>query len=149
VAVKVVPDHELTAMGWEVYPPGLREVLARVQREYAPAPIYITENGAAYADGTGPDGPHADARRVEYLGAHVEAARQAIAEGAELRGYFVWSLMDNFEWAQGLSKRFGLFHVDFATQRRTPRRSAHWYRDLVARETADPAVPQRGMRAFP
>ena len=125
---------ERTAMGWEVYPKGLTEALLRVAREYQPAAIYITENGAAYADDpadAGADGYH-DGARQAYLHAHLEAAAAAYDAGAPLRGYFVWSLLDNFEWQYGYRKRFGLVHVDFRTGARTPRRSALWYRDVIA-----------------
>jgi beta-glucosidase len=88
--------------------------------------MYVTESGCAYAEW--PEDPH----RVEYLKGHVEAVRAAIAEGADVRGYFTWSLMDNWEWAEGFTKRFGLVHVDFATQVRTPRTSYAWYRDVIA-----------------
>lgn len=149
LAVRVVPDHELTAMGWEVFPPGMHEVLVRLKNEYAPARIYVTENGAAFADAPGPSGPLVDARRVEYLRAHVAAAQRAIADGVPLHGYFVWSLMDNFEWGQGMSKRFGLFHVDYATQRRTPRDSAFWYRHTISGGTIDAAVQRPNPRRHP
>ncbi|NOT33101.1 MAG: beta-glucosidase [Candidatus Eisenbacteria bacterium] len=139
LAIQVVPDHELTAMGWEVYPQGLHEVLTRIHADYRPARIYLTENGAAYDDGPSPSDSLSDPRRVDYLRTHVAAAQQSAAEGVPLHGYFVWSLMDNFEWAQGLSKRFGLFHVDFETQRRTPRESAFWYRDLISSGAVDSA----------
>ena len=121
-----------TAMGWEVYPDGLAEILLRVTREYAPASIYITENGAAYDDDPGADGDYDDGARRAYLHAHLEAAGAACAAGAPLAGYFVWSLLDNFEWQHGYRKRFGLVHVDFRTGARTPRRSAFWYRDVIA-----------------
>jgi beta-glucosidase len=149
VAVQAVPDDELTAMGWEVYPQGMHEVLVRVQRDYAPARIHLTENGAAFPDGPGPSGHVSDPRRVEYLRAHVEQARRAIDDGVPLGGYFVWSLIDNFEWGQGLSKRFGLFHVDYATQRRTPRESAYWYRDWIAGGAVDVAARQHHTRRHP
>ncbi len=149
VAVQVVPDDALTAMGWEVYPQGLKEVLERVTRDYSPPAIYVTENGAAFADESGPSGPFADARRVEFLRSHIASAQSALAAGVPLRGYFAWSLMDNFEWSQGFEKRFGLFHVDYSTQRRTPRESAYWYRDLVSVGAAGSAVRQRHTRREP
>jgi beta-glucosidase len=127
VAVQQAPDSELTHMGWEVYPQGLHDVLLRVKNDYGPRRLYVTESGAAYDD----EGRAPDERRVEYLRSHVAAAQRAFAGGAPLHGYFAWSFMDNFEWGQGLSKRFGLFHVDYASQRRTARESAHWYRDGV------------------
>jgi len=130
-SVQQVPDEALTDMRWEVYPDGLREILVRVHRDYSPKNVYITENGAAYPDEPGDSVVFADKSRVDYLRSHLGAAQQAIAEGVPLRGYFAWSLMDNFEWAEGLSKRFGLIHVDFNTLRRTPRESAHFYRDVI------------------
>lgn len=136
--VQQAPDHELTQMGWEVHPDGLRESLLRVHRDYAPPAIYVTEFGAAFPDPLGAGGRIADSRRVDYLGRHLAAAYAAIAEGVPLRGCFVWSLMDNWEWALGYEKRFGLYAVDPATRRRTPKDSAYWYRE-VARNNAVPA----------
>ena len=121
-----------TAMGWEVYPAGLSELLLRLHREYAPAALYVTENGAAYEDAPAPDGSVDDGDRERYLRVHLEAAHEALAAGAPLRGYFAWSLLDNFEWTHGYRKRFGLVRVDFDSQRRTPKRSALWYRDVIA-----------------
>ena len=123
---------ERTAMGWEVYPDGLAEILSRLAREYAPSSIYITENGAAFDDDPGADGDYDDGARRAYLHAHLEAAAAAVAAGVPLAGYFVWSLLDNFEWQHGYRKRFGLVHVNFRTGARTPRRSALWYRDVIA-----------------
>ena len=125
-------EQKRTAMGWEVYPAGLTEVLLRIDREYAPPAIYITENGAAYDDHPRVDGAYADHARQAYLHAHLEAAGAAREAGAPLRGYFAWSLLDNFEWRHGYRKRFGLVHVDFHTCERTPKRSAFWYRDAIA-----------------
>jgi beta-glucosidase len=140
VPVTMVPERELTDMGWEVYPQGLHDILVRVTRDYRPAQLYVTENGAAYTDRADAAGRIADVRRIDYLRGHLEAARRALADGAPLAGYFAWSFMDNFEWALGYAKRFGLFEVDFATQRRRPRDSAHWYREFVAaRSAAGPA----------
>jgi beta-glucosidase len=115
-----------TEMGWEIDPDGLHGLLDRLRREYPVPPIYITENGAAFADRATNGSVH-DEDRIAYLGGHFEAARRAIAEGVDLRGYFVWSLLDNFEWSCGYAKRFGLVHVDYATQRRTPKASAAWF----------------------
>ncbi|HPF35775.1 MAG TPA: GH1 family beta-glucosidase [Candidatus Krumholzibacteria bacterium] len=137
--VQQVPAEELTQMGWEVYPDGLRESLLRVHRDYAPAELYVTEFGAAFDDPLGAGGRIADARRVDYLLRHLTAAHEAIAAGVPLRGCFVWSLLDNWEWALGFAKRFGLYAVDPATLRRTPKDSAYWYRE-VARNNAVPAV---------
>jgi beta-glucosidase len=120
-------------MGWEIDPSGLYDVLRRVTADYGPVPIYVTENGAAFADVPGPDGEVADPARVDFLDRHFRAARQAIDDGVDLRGYFVWSLLDNFEWAFGYSKRFGLVYVDYATQRRIPKSSARWYAGVTRR----------------
>jgi beta-glucosidase len=124
----------VTAMGWEIDPACILDAL-RKAREYTDLPLYITENGAAFADpAPGPaDDVVEDPERVAYLRAHIAACRQAIDEGIDLRGYFVWSLLDNFEWNHGFSKRFGVIYVDFATQRRVWKRSAHFYRELIAR----------------
>ena len=107
-------------MGWEIDPTGLYDFLTRVARDYPGVPLYVTENGAAFADEKAPDGQVHDPARVDYLDAHFRAAQRAIADGVDLRGYFVWSLLDNFEWAYGYSKRFGLIHVDYETLERTP-----------------------------
>jgi beta-glucosidase len=122
---------EYTEMGWEVFPQGLKETLLWVKRRYGDLPLYITENGAAFADPQPENGRVEDARRVEYLRSHLRAAHEAIQEGVNLRGYFVWSLLDNFEWSYGYSKPFGLVHVDFATQRRTPKASAGFYSRVI------------------
>ena len=121
-----------TAMGWEVYAAGLSELLLRLHREYAPAALYVTENGAAYEDAPAPDGTVDDGDRERYLRVHLEAVHEALAAGVPVGGYFAWSLLDNFEWTHGYRKRFGLVRVDFDSQRRTPKRSAYWYRDVVA-----------------
>ena len=128
----VFPNPERTEMGWEVYPEGLCELLGRLHFDYRFPALYITENGAAYADQIGPDGRVDDPSRVAYLKNHFTEAAKAIAAGVPLRGYFVWSLMDNFEWAHGYSKRFGLVYVDYRTQRRVLKTSAHWYRRVIA-----------------
>ncbi len=130
--VPMVPPEELTDMGWEVHPQGLHDLLLRLRREYRPAEIYITENGAAYTDPADSAGRIADRRRIDFLRGHLLAAQRAIAAGVPLRGYFAWSLLDNFEWAHGYAKRFGLIGVDYATQKRTPKDSAFWYRDVAA-----------------
>ncbi len=116
-----------TEMGWEIDAPGLYDVLTRVQREYGPKPLYVTENGAAFDDTVAADGTVPDADRIAYLDGHFRAARQAIDDGVDLRGYFVWSLLDNFEWAAGYAKRFGLVHVDYDTQVRTVKDSGRWF----------------------
>jgi beta-glucosidase len=117
--------YPMTEFGWPVVPDGLRELLVDLHGRYH-MPMYVTENGCAYAEW--PADPH----RVEYLSAHVEAVHEAIAQGADVRGYFAWSLLDNWEWAEGFTKRFGLVHVDFDTQQRTPKTSYAWYRDFIA-----------------
>lgn len=127
-----LPDPgELTDMGWEVYPAGLTEVLQRLSADYAPDSLVVTENGAAYATGPGPDGRVQDTRRCEYLKSHLQACLAAIDAGVPLHGYFAWSLLDNFEWAFGLSKRFGMVWVDFQTQRRIVKASGHMYRRII------------------
>ncbi|HLI06020.1 MAG TPA: GH1 family beta-glucosidase [Ktedonobacteraceae bacterium] len=129
---QVQPQGEYTDMGWEVYPPGLRELLLRMHNEYHIPRLYVTENGAAFLDVVSGDDLVHDARRIEYLREHFHEALAAISEGVPLAGYFVWSLMDNFEWAQGYSKRFGLVYIDYPTQRRVLKDSARWYRDFIA-----------------
>jgi len=118
---------------WEVYPRGLTDVLEWVAERYGNPPIYITENGAAFYDPpTSPEQGIEDPLRVEYLRDHLRAAHAALARGVDLRGYFVWSLLDNFEWAHGYSKRFGVVHVDYVTQKRTPKASARFYSKVIA-----------------
>jgi beta-glucosidase len=120
-----------TEMGWEIDPDGLYETLTRVWREYGPLPLYVTENGAAFADEVTADGRVHDEQRRAYLESHFAAAHRAIADGVDLRGYFVWTLLDNFEWAEGYSKRFGLVHVDFDTQTRTLKDSGRWFAEVT------------------
>ncbi|ATW51698.1 GH1 family beta-glucosidase [Streptomyces xantholiticus] len=122
-----------TAMDWPVDADGLHELLIRLRDDLPGVPLVITENGAAYDDYADPSGEVHDPERVAYLHAHLSAVHRAIGEGADVRGYFLWSLLDNFEWAYGYSKRFGIVHVDFATQRRTFKDSAHWYAEVIAR----------------
>lgn len=127
--------YEVTEMGWPVMPDGLRELLMWLHREYDPPAIYITENGSAFADQpeVGDNGERVvrDPRRVEYLREHLAACRRAISDGVPLRGYFAWSLIDNFEWAFGYSKRFGLFYVDYETQERIIKDTARYYRRVI------------------
>ncbi|MFI6107787.1 GH1 family beta-glucosidase [Streptomyces sp. NPDC051310] len=118
---------ERTAMGWAVDPTGLYDLLMRLAGEHPGLPLLITENGAAYEDEPAPDGSVADPERIAYVHGHLEAVHRAITDGADVRGYFLWSLLDNFEWAYGYAKRFGAVRVDYATQTRTPKASAHWY----------------------
>jgi len=118
---------ETTGMGWEIDPSGLYGVLTRLAAEAPGLPLYVVENGAAYPDEVSGDGRVRDPDRIRYLEAHLRAVHQAVRAGAPVRGYFVWSLLDNFEWAWGYSQRFGLVHVDYATQRRTVKDSGRWY----------------------
>jgi beta-glucosidase len=126
-----VPNCRTTSMGWEIYPQGLTEIVNWVHGRYGPMPLYITENGAAFEDFPQPNGAINDSLRVEYLKAHLLAAKQAIIDGADLRGYFVWSLLDNFEWHFGFTKRFGIVYVDYPTQRRIPKSSARYYAKVI------------------
>jgi beta-glucosidase len=116
---------------WEIAPEGLYRTLLRVQRDYSPAALYVTENGTTWPDRPGPDGRIHDLLRIRYHARHAAAVRQAIDDGADVRGYFAWSFLDNFEWGFGFSKRFGLVHVDYATQARTVKDSGLWYSRLA------------------
>ncbi|MDH4166239.1 MAG: GH1 family beta-glucosidase [Gammaproteobacteria bacterium] len=131
----VESGKEVTDMGWEVFPGGLSELLMRLQADYRLPPLYITENGAAYRDRL-VDGRVADADRIRYLQSHIASLADALESGVDVRGYFVWSLIDNFEWADGYTKRFGLVYVDYATQHRTPKDSALWYQAFCLRARA-------------
>lgn len=119
-------------MGWEIVPEALTQHLLRLARDYQPPPIWITENGMANRDVL-EGGWVRDEPRIAYLRSHLQALANAIEQGVDVRGYFYWSLLDNFEWDSGYAKRFGLFHVDYASQQRTAKDSAHWYRDFIAR----------------
>lgn len=120
-------------MDWPVDANGLYELLTRLRDELPHLPLMVTENGAAYEDYADPAGEVHDPERVEYLDAHLTAVHRAIQDGVDVRGYFLWSLLDNFEWSYGYSKRFGIVHVDFASQRRTVKDSARWYAEVIAR----------------
>lgn len=122
----------LTEMGWSVNPEGLARILAALTRRFPHVPLSITENGIATPDLLGADGGVHDADRIAYLRDHIQVLADARRAGTDLRSYFVWSLMDNFEWARGYSKRFGLVHVDYDTLVRTPKDSARWYADIAA-----------------
>jgi beta-glucosidase len=122
----------LTDSGWEVQPPGLVDTLVRLHEEYPRIPLHVTENGAAYRDVIDDDGMIHDVDRIAFLEGHLRAAHTAIEHGVDLRGYFYWSLVDNFEWAEGYAKRFGIVHVDYTTQVRTPKQSARWYAKVIA-----------------
>jgi beta-glucosidase len=130
---QVARDGPVTAMGWHVAPEGLYDVLVSLRREYGDMPMLVTENGAAYEDRRDGGDVIEDPHRVEYLRRHVGEVARAIRDGVDVRGYFAWSLLDNFEWENGYEKRFGLVYVDYETQERIPKRSALWYRDLIRR----------------
>jgi beta-glucosidase len=130
-----VEGYPRTDFGWPVVPAGLRDLLVMMSQEYDGLlpPVYVTESGCAYDDEPDAGGRVADSRRVDYLDGHLRAVGQAIEAGVDVRGYFTWSLLDNFEWAEGYTKRFGLVHVDYETQRRTPKDSFDWYRRVIAK----------------
>jgi len=124
--------HAHTEMGWEVWPQALADVLTWVTERYGRIPLYVTENGAAFYDPPTADGDVVpDPLRVAYFRDHLRAVHRAIDAGADVRGYFAWSLFDNFEWSLGYAKRFGIVHVDFETQRRTPKESARYYAEVI------------------
>lgn len=125
------PGHVYTEMDWEVYPQALTDVLLWIRQEYGSVPLFITENGAAFADPPHVSGAVEDPLRVQYYREHLLAAHRALKQGVDLRGYFAWSLMDNLEWSAGFTKRFGLVHVDFDTQVRTPKSSARFYTEVI------------------
>ncbi|MEU4381135.1 GH1 family beta-glucosidase [Micromonospora echinofusca] len=132
------PAGPLTDMGWMIEPAGLTRLLERIATDYPGVPLMVTENGAAFpdkasADDTGGAGQVLDADRIAYLDGHLRAVHEAISRGVDLRGYLVWSLLDNFEWAEGYRRRFGIIHVDYLTQRRTPKSSARWYQEVISR----------------
>jgi beta-glucosidase len=126
------PDAPRTGIGWEVYPDGIGEVLTRLHRDYDVQSLYVTENGAAYPDSRSHDGEVRDVERIDYLERYVGSVARALESGVPVRGYFVWSLLDNFEWAHGYSQRFGIVYVDYPTLERVPKSSYRWYRDLIA-----------------
>jgi beta-glucosidase len=129
---RVPAQGNLTSKGDGIQPEGLTNVLLRIERDYAPGmPLYITENGAPFDDAVDGNGQVDDPRRIAYIAEHLEATRAAIDAGADVRGYFVWSLLDNFEWDSGYSIRFGIVFVDYETLQRTPKASAYWYRDVI------------------
>jgi beta-glucosidase len=130
---------ERTDMGWEVYPDGLHELLVRLHDEYDPPPLYVTENGAAYADHRLNGSVH-DPRRISYVERHLDAIARAIEDGVPVHGYFLWSLLDNFEWSFGYSRRFGIVYVDYETLERVPKASYGWYRDVIAAHRGRPVA---------
>lgn len=133
-----IPGYPVTAFGWPVVPAGLTELLALLRDRYGAAlpPLYITENGCSQRDQLAADGTVDDQARIDYLDGHIRAVHDAIAAGVDVRGYFEWTLTDNFEWGEGYHQRFGLVHVDHETQQRTPKASFAWYRDLIAAQRA-------------
>ncbi len=136
LSARVLPagEVETTAMGWEVAPEGMTELLVRIDRDYRPGDMYITENGSCYDDVVDADGEIHDASRRRYLMRHLGALRQALGEGVPVKGYFAWSLMDNFEWAEGYLRRFGLTHIDYETQQRRLKASGKWYRGFLRQD---------------
>jgi beta-glucosidase len=135
-----VPGATYTETGWEIFPEGLTRILCWVKERYGDVPLFVTENGAAIADpAAAADGIVHDPVRVQYLTDHIGAVREAMKRGVDVRGYYVWSLMDNLEWSNGFTKRFGLVAVDFETLRRTPKASALYYRDLIRSHGLEPA----------
>ncbi|GGS63901.1 beta-glucosidase [Planobispora rosea] len=135
-----VPGAPVTGMDWEVNADGLERLLLRLTREYGAGRLYVTENGSAWPDAVGPDGTVDDPERAAYLEDHIAACARAVRQGAPLAGYFAWSLLDNFEWAYGYDKRFGLVHVDYATQARTVKTSGHRYAALIRDHRRAPVV---------
>lgn len=133
--IVVVSAKELgtpySTMGWEIYPEGLGILLRRIKKDYDNPAIFVTENGVALNDKIEPDGSIKDTGRIEFLKRHVEEMEEAIRDGVDVRGYFVWTLMDNFEWELGFTQRFGLIYTDFKTLKRTIKQSGYWYRDLI------------------
>ncbi|MGE0426205.1 MAG: GH1 family beta-glucosidase [Reyranellaceae bacterium] len=129
------PEALRSPIGWQIDPPAFRDTLLGVHARYG-LPVYVTENGAGTTETLDASGRVEDTARVEFLASYVGAMREAVARGADVRGYFVWSLLDNFEWGAGYENRFGLVHVDFKTQHRVPKASARWYREMIAAEKA-------------
>jgi beta-glucosidase len=127
------PGVPVTALGWEIYPQGMYDIVKRVCDDYGPMPIYITENGGAFDDQPDADGRVDDQNRIALLDGYLGALHRAVADGYPVKGYFVWTLMDNVEWTHGKTKRFGIVHTDYDTLRRTPKASYHWYAALIRR----------------
>lgn len=136
-AAPVPAPEPHTPMGWTIEPAGLTRLLGRIHRDYPGVPLLVTENGTSGRDTVGADGRVHDQERIDYLRTHLAAVHAAISAGVDVRGYYVWSLLDNFEWAWGYSERFGIIHVDYQTQRRTPKDSALWFRDVISNNAVD------------
>jgi beta-glucosidase len=138
-----IPGYPVTAFGWPVIPAGLTELLTTLAKRYADLlpPVYITENGCSVADEPDASGAIDDQPRITYLDGHIRAVADAIRSGVDVRGYLVWSLLDNFEWAEGYHQRFGLVHMDYASQRRTPKSSYGWFRDLIVAQRQHAGSP--------
>ena len=131
--------YETTDFGWPIVPDALRGWLVGMHRRFRAAlpPIIVTESGCAYNMGPDEDGVVDDQPRIDYLDSHLRAVCEAISAGVDVRGFYTWSLLDNFEWSEGYTQRFGLVHVDYETQKRTPKRSYEWYRDMIAAQPRD------------
>lgn len=138
-----IPGAAYTDMGWEIHPAGIRQLLTRLHSDYKLPPVFITENGAAFKDEISADGRVHDTQRIRYISDHLLEVRAAIAAGVNVQGYFCWSFMDNFEWAFGFQKRFGLVHVDYKTLARKPKDSAHWYSRVIRRNGLDEVLSLR------
>ncbi|MFI5184265.1 MAG: family 1 glycosylhydrolase, partial [Vicinamibacteria bacterium] len=138
--VLLAPESERTTMGWEVCPEEFYRLLCRIHFEYRPPRMYVTENGAAFVDSVSADGHVHDERRVAYLREHFAAAHAAIAAGVPLAGYFVWSFLDNFEWERGYSQRFGIVRVDYESQKRTPKDSALYLKQVIAANAVEAEI---------
>ena len=137
VAQKTPGGEEVTEFGWEVYPKALSEMILRITKDFPGVPLYVTENGCSYGDGPGPDGKVNDQRRVSFLRRFIAEVGRAINAGADVRGYFLWTFTDNFEWAEGFKQRFGIVHCDFKTQKRIVKESGHWYANLARTNALD------------
>ncbi|GAC1696276.1 MAG: GH1 family beta-glucosidase [Ktedonobacteraceae bacterium] len=130
--VALIPGASYTEMGWEIYPQAVGDLLVKLHKEYSVPSLLVTENGAAFDDVVGSDGEVSDPRRVEYLREHIRSVWRVLEQGVPIQGYLVWSLLDNYEWAEGYSKRFGIVYVDYATQKRTIKESGRWYAAFIA-----------------
>ena len=130
-------ENELTDFGWEVYPQALSEMILRISRDYPKMPIYVTENGASYGEKPDADGQVRDQRRIRFLRGYIGEMGRAIEKGADVRGYFLWTFTDNFEWAEGFQQRFGIVYCDFETQQRIVKESGHWYSQLARTNVLD------------